>query len=284
MLFHIGILNEVIHILIYINMTQHKDFHLKEKYEQFYFIFLFFLKLVFYFKSIYKSIYYTILIHTKKSKNKFSVIIPTMYKSDYLHKLVAELNSCDAVLEILLIDNANKNGSDLKQYEKVKVLNQVQNIYVNPAWNLGASEAKSEYLMIANDDILIDVNILKKILIALDQNIGIIGMDDTRNNIKLLKINLAKIRLKKFGTLMFMHKSNYKRIPDELLIWHGDDYLFHAVDKFNCSISGFRYETKMSSTSNIGLFHEIKLRDNKIFNEKYRDHFGEYLVKSIQFK
>ena len=121
-------------------------------------------KLMYVMIGVYKGIFFTMLIHIRGTKNKFSVVIPTIYKSEYLHKLIAALNESDAVLEILLIDNANKNGSDLKQYEKVKVLNQLKNIYVNPAWNLGVATAVSDYLLICNDDIFFDTRILKKML------------------------------------------------------------------------------------------------------------------------
>ena len=65
-----------------------------------------------------------------------SIIIPTMQKDlEVLNKLLLELDGDDSVGEILVIDNSCKGfKTDLK---KVKVFAQNENLFVNPAWNLG---------------------------------------------------------------------------------------------------------------------------------------------------
>ena len=39
---------------------------------------------------------------------KFSIIIPTLWKSERIHQLLLDLIKCEFVDEIILIDNANK--------------------------------------------------------------------------------------------------------------------------------------------------------------------------------
>ncbi len=222
-----------------------------------------------------KGIYYTWLVRNSYSNKKISVIIPTMYKSSLLTDLIHQLNNSEQVLEIILIDNANKNGSMFTSIPKVKVFNQINNIYVNPSWNLGVTNALSDYVLICNDDLLFDLEILKKIQILLDKNIGLIGVSLKNNETsKFLKIRVAKMRYDGYGTLMFLNKKNYKIIPDDLLVWSGDDYLFYAINKVNLEISGFYYKTEMATTSGLSPFNEIKIRDRKTYIEKYQYKLG----------
>ena len=69
---------------------------------------------------------------------KFSVIIPTMWKCDLIFKLLPILEASDFVGEILLIDNDKSNRPpQITNTTKLRIIEQEQNIYVNPAWNLG---------------------------------------------------------------------------------------------------------------------------------------------------
>jgi len=222
-----------------------------------------------------KETYFSFLINFKKSNKKISVIIPTLHQSKYLFELISNLNISSSVLEIIIIDNGNKNGLNLVQFEKVRVLNQFENLYVNPSWNLGVRNAKSDYIAICNDDILFDTSIIEKVLLLLDSNIGIIGVNPEVNQIsKFLKIRVAKKRLKYYGTLMFLKKEKYRFIPSDLLIWNGDDYLFYAVNKINFSVGGFYYKTKMATTSGQEIFGELKMKDREIYKEKYQNKLG----------
>jgi glycosyltransferase involved in cell wall biosynthesis len=91
---------------------------------------------------------------------KFSVIIPTIWASEYTTPLLEELSNCEMVGEIILIDNTDyilypKQGWD---FDKVQLVKEMKNTYVNPAWNKGVSIAKYDYVTICNDDILFNPN------------------------------------------------------------------------------------------------------------------------------
>ena len=61
---------------------------------------------------------------------------------------------------------------------KLRVLGQRTNIFVNPAWNLGAREAGCQLLAISNDDIAIEGELLDRAAAHLDSGgVGIIGGD-----------------------------------------------------------------------------------------------------------
>ena len=76
--------------------------------------------------------------------SEFSVIIPTLQRAKELHELVEMCAAHPRVLEVLVINNAPEPL--VWDSPKVRVLQQAENIYVNPAWNLGAREARGEYL------------------------------------------------------------------------------------------------------------------------------------------
>ena len=83
----------------------------------------------------------------------FSVVIPTLQKSPKLGRLISSLDSVDLVGEILVINNAPEPLEFASQ--KVRILNQSENIFVNPAWNLGAEQARFPWLAILNDDVVL---------------------------------------------------------------------------------------------------------------------------------
>ena len=111
---------------------------------------------------------------------KFSIIIPTLQKKlDILNKLISTLTKDENVGEIILIDNSLKGYKH--QSEKLKVIQPKQNLYVNPAWNLGIKEAKYEYFGILNDDILLPENFCRQILdfITNHKNCGLIVIESS---------------------------------------------------------------------------------------------------------
>ncbi len=110
--------------------------------------------------------------------DKYSVIIPTLWKSNRIHKLLWDLIKCEFVDEIILIDNASKYFEYYEALDKVKLVQTSENIYVNPAWNLGIKIAKNNNIALLNDDINFDPNIFGLINSETLSNYGIIGMGE----------------------------------------------------------------------------------------------------------
>ena len=109
---------------------------------------------------------------------KVSIIIPTMQKNlKIFNMLLDQLVLDDLIGEIIIIDNSTK-GFDHKS-EKIKVIVPKKNLYVNPAWNLGVSEAKFNYVGILNDDLIFPKNFFKKVydFLISKENVGYIGLD-----------------------------------------------------------------------------------------------------------
>ena len=216
--------------------------------------------------------------------NKFSIIIPTMFRCMNITKLLLfNLFEDPAVSEIIIIDNSgNKELSeDFPLQPKVKVYHQDINIYVNPSWNLGVKLASENFIGILNDDITIPEGIFSSLSSIPFEDIGIIGAafpqiqqveNPARFTFSEASLLQYSTRSWAFGIFMVMHKNNYIEIPEDMLVWCGDDYLFHQTAKLGRPnyLGMFRIESKMSSTSDDSIFDDIKNKDLEIYNSKYK--------------
>ena len=196
-----------------------------------------------------------------------SVIIPALQKGDNLHELIELYNSHPRIDEILIINNSPTPMTGLPA--KARVLQQEENIYVNEAWNLGAREAKCEYLLISNDDISIKKDLIDYGLKLLDWNLyDLVGphrssIDVTENFTR--KHRPAFWMFPGFGALMFIRKSQYPEIPKGPKIWSGDDYIFWRQRRHPGTIIGFPVITEMGQTSSSPEFESLRQHDLEWF-------------------
>ena len=209
----------------------------------------------------------------------FSIIIPTMQKNtDILNMLLKELADDSIVGEIIIIDNSLKGFC--YHSDKVKVIIPKKNLFVNNAWNLGVEKAKYNYIGILNDDIILPKNFCEQISTVLSQNseIGLCGLDSTilyntdksefneypQNSIlNFVPIN-NDVYIKHWGSAIFGKKENFYKIPSNLKVWCGDNYLL----KRNTDNNKTCYAIKNVQIKHLGsltcanpYFNEIKSRD-----------------------
>ncbi len=109
---------------------------------------------------------------------KYSVVIPTLWKSNRIGKLLFDLIKCEFVDEIILIDNAGKFFENFEALDKVKLVQVEENMYVNPSWNLGVMVAKNDSIALVNDDINFNPNIFGVITKEILSEYGIIGQSE----------------------------------------------------------------------------------------------------------
>lgn len=201
----------------------------------------------------------------QRRDEKFSVVIPTLQRSDDLRPLVDLCAAHPLVLEVLVINNAPEPL--VWESRKVRVLDQGRNIFVNPAWNLGAREARGEYLAIINDDMRFDPELIDHAAHTLGKpGVGIVGVDGAflnRPRSDKIRTRLATYEHVAigFGMAMFMRRSNYVPIPDDVKIWGGDDWLFMHQKWPNRVLVGARIETDVSVTSGSPEFQEMRQRE-----------------------
>jgi len=171
--------------------------------------------------------------------NKWTVIIPTLWKSEYIHEQLKEYIWSDYISEIILIDNSSQYYDHHKKiYNKVKLIQPDENLFVNPSWNLGVEKSSNENIIIANDDILWNTQVLEQITDKILNEYSVLGQIPENyikgKNIEFIKENKIKTlefidnntrRPTAWGCLLFTTKTNWKPIPNELKIWYGDDWI-----------------------------------------------------------
>ena len=186
----------------------------------------------------------------------YTIVIPTMWKRpDQLCAMLDRYSESDWISEILLIDNGGVDRSEVDPYTLVKVLNDGNNLFVNPSWNLGVANATCDKVILANDDITIpDLDwALLEIDVAINPGV-LIGLD--KNSFKQKRTGeLGPVRVVKheggheygFGVFMAFYKESYIPIPEELKVWFGDSFLYKLLDPY--VLTGIDVQTDMRSTS-----------------------------------
>lgn len=209
--------------------------------------------------------------------------MPTMKKVwPITLKLLENLYNDPAVGEIILIDNSETMEAysfpfgDNKWIDKLKPVQMDYNMYVNPSWNWGVSKSSFEYIALVNDDILLPQNIMSALAQGPIEQLGVLGAYEpnvlTIDNLEPFyadRIDFIPVdtRWNAFGIFMVMHKSNYIPIPNTLLVWNGDDFLFHSnrVKGKKNGMLKFPIKTQMSATSDDPIFDDIKANDQLLY-------------------
>ena len=213
--------------------------------------------------------------------SKVSVIIPTLWRAkEFTDHLVSVLIEDESVGEIIIIDN--KPRDFFYKFDKVVTFWSLENMYVNPSWNLGIEESSYDKFIIFNDDIIVPYNFVSQLESLLTIERGIIGIDapsvikiDSFNDKNITFLD-REIELKSivnrdwgFGIVMAGHRNSYYKIPKNIRIWYGDDYLTKMntqQGKVNYVIDDIPIFTKMSATSDLEEFNEIKNVDTLMYD------------------
>ena len=203
----------------------------------------------------------------------FTCVIPTLWKSPRIIDLVAELCRCPSVGEVIVIDNDPSSAMGLyintNVHAKLKIMHMQENIFVNPAWNLGVNEAKYDDIALVNDDINFNSDVFTMFDDGRLKTLkGAVGM--AIENYKLTENGELRIVQRGgihygWGCMILINKENYVAIPDDLLIWCGDNWMQKNMPVF--TLYGLKITTEMSTTSRG--FNNISHKDSSIFNTKY---------------
>lgn len=223
----------------------------------------------------------------------FTFVIPTMWRYEPFTKFLRDLLDHELVHEVIIINNDSAKTPTLPNHDKLRLIDNGRNIYVNPSWNQGVRLSKTENVVITNDDIIFDLRVLKRVQEINDPNFGLACLcpgeayykqppfkDGTIDIVPWTGWNLFG-----FGQLMFIKKSQHVNIPYQLQIYYGDDWILqNAIDNFRnvYAITNILHYTPFAVTS-----HEIV---TKVFNtdnqtllsqEKYWfDRYSAYLQLS----
>lgn len=178
-----------------------------------------------------------------------------MWVSDYLKKMVEIYHQSEHIGEILIIDNNPSKKFDLFSSDKVKIITKGYNIFVNPAWNFGVANCSCENIILANDDILIDLNDLNKLMVKINEYIVddiVIGPHELsfktsfNPNVEIVLDSTIRSFTYGWGTFMVMTKKSYVDIPENVIIWYGDNIQHDNNTPYR--FSGIEIKTPMSTT------------------------------------
>ena len=210
--------------------------------------------------------------------------MPTLWKGEYYKRMLPIINEHKLVHEIIIIDNdTNATDQEVLKLSKVRHFPQNENIYVNPAWNLGVEKATQDVICLCNDDILFDIRCLDIVYEKCIPENGMIGFspktisessDDLEYLIKsiesteVMEVTPCSFMHYRYGICLFMHKNSYYRIPEHFKIYYGDTHLFDQNvlnGKQHFKIDGCAVATKMKSTTKF--FDEVVENDKRLFQQ-----------------
>lgn len=166
-----------------------------------------------------------------------SVIIPTMWKFAPFLDFLVDVVNCRFVSDVIVINNDNSATPqhEIFLHPKLLVLDYGENIFVNPAWNVGVMYAKSNLICLANDDIIYDVRVFHKVIQYYQQDHGCYGISSRLAIDGDMEFLPAQGQdLFGFGQLMFLHKSKWIDLPPGLNVWYGDNFIFDIMSKYRC--------------------------------------------------
>jgi hypothetical protein len=202
---------------------------------------------------------------------KFTIGIPTIWKSERINRLVKDLDSSEKVGEILIIDNLHLYDGRFDTLNKVRIIQPKENLYVNPSWNRIVKESQYDLVGLLNDDINFDVNIFKSFNGEVLLSVGIVGMGE--ENYELLEFEGTPIITDArytsdsgWGCMLLLHKNHWIDIPESLKIWYGDNYIKSVNPYPNGTLRGFPIQTEMSSTSDLEEVRGVRDNDTKIWH------------------
>lgn len=199
------------------------------------------------------------------SNGKFSLVIPTMWKSEHILKMVPKYQLSDYVGEIIIIDNNPTHKFDFDSDVKIVYHTEGENIFVNPAWNIGYSYSKYGVILV-NDDILIeDVDVVLKTISESDFDIIGVRMGPKNDLMGIKEINYFPMN--HYGS--FLYVKNYVYIPEQIKIWFGDNILFDNNKKrgllTDCGITS--NESKTVNEFRHSITDNILKNDRLLYNK-----------------
>jgi hypothetical protein len=219
----------------------------------------------------------------------YTYILPTIFATDKLDIQLRKVLENPLISEVILVINTNIDqlGWDHPKLSKVPT-----NIpqYCNGAWNIGVNLAKTEYIILATDDIVYDTSIFSIVSKELrNENVGIIGCNEQNLSQPVRHLDESNIiymshisRPFGFGQMMFMDKSRFIHIPEQLKHWYGDDWLFYhnkINNKENYSITGTFWLHSSVSESSANVETQNRILEDTIWWESNNQPFQKFFYR-----
>lgn len=237
-----------------------------------------------------------------------SVVVPAAWGYEPFCNFLANVVELPVVGEVILINNNMAKTPDhpVLSHFKVHVYNQEENIFVNPAWNLGVSLATNDKICILSDDVLVDLRVFFEADRFVSKEIGILAMGihldlyraqnnqyeevDAKNLITTGDIKIKSIHDRPntagMGSLFFIHKENWVTIPEEFKVYWGDTWqsdMQAAYGRINYYINDCFYHTpwSMAVKSGVGCDYQVTPEFKQTENHEYYRIVKENKIEEI---
>jgi glycosyltransferase involved in cell wall biosynthesis len=225
--------------------------------------------------------------------NKLSVLIININNLKYTRDCINDLlNQNNENFIITLIDQGSKEKGtkeyieSIKNHNRIKVINNKENVSINKLWNDFKENEDSEYLCYLNNDIRLTDNFIDDTISILDKNedVGIVihSTNSWKFNKKLnnLQYKFSERKIKQ-GFDFTIRKKYYVNIPETLKFYFGDDWLFHHIYEINkkvaiCISSPIIHYGSKSSNYASKNFLEEENEYNKLGLKRELPHYNEY--------
>lgn len=204
--------------------------------------------------------------------------MPTIWVGQSYIEMLPLYEASPLIGEVIIIDNDITNtDDDIFKYSKVVHVPQTENIYVNPAWNLGAKLAKHDILCFANDDISIDLRFLHKAIQYVTPENGLLGLGEdsirdansinefANNDEDPIITSSDKINAR-YANFFLTHKDSYYQIPETLKVHYGDVYLYdrnEETKKMNYELKNGFAVTILGTSSKF--FKDVTRKDRELY-------------------
>lgn len=213
-----------------------------------------------------------------------SVVVPTMWRFAPFLNFIEQLVQLSVIEEVIIVNNNidQTPTHNVLSHSKVRLLSFQQNIFVNPAWNLGVNLSRSNKVCIINDDVIVDLKLFFAMDDFLSKDMGLVGLCPGRPEFSQPPITDGRIEFIPwvgqhtfgFGSLYFVHKENWNTIPNGLDIYYGDNWAFDTqlrMGRSNWIITNcFYYSPWAASTSTINM-NEWMNRETPIYSKAIQD-------------
>jgi hypothetical protein len=215
-------------------------------------------------------------------ERSITAIIPTMWKSKNINKILTDLYSWYLIDKVILIDNNSaETPDDFPKDDKLIYVKPNKNIYVNPAWNLGVHMANTDNIFLLNDDIHFVWEEVHNFLMEVTtrggkkfEDLGFVGMHSINyvggGNHMTIEPYDNTTNTGGWGCFIMFAKKHWVDIPEQLKIWYGDNYMQAVAYGRGIPVSQFRglsmIKSEMSVTSDDMSVRDVRDMDTQLWN------------------
>lgn len=168
---------------------------------------------------------------------KFSIVVPTMWKYPPFLDFLKDLVEFPLITDIIIFNNnVDETPTDpILKHSKILLIHNSKNIFVNPAFNRGVELAQEDNVCLINDDIIFDLRVFYRVPQVLSEHSGVVGICPGLAEYNQPPITSGAIRFVPwqpgnhtfgFGCLMFINKGWWIPIPNEFVLYFGDNWIF----------------------------------------------------------